>query len=74
MFTVLFVHSLLHYYGFVRFPEDIDAELILHFPSPTNLELWPNIFRISRVSHKRHLHMHQVYDSGESALSLTFTR
>ncbi len=74
MFTVLFVHSLLHYYGFVRLPEDVDAELILHFLSPTDLELWPIIFRISRVTFKRHKHIHQVYDSGESTLSLAVTR
>jgi hypothetical protein len=34
MFFALFVHLLLHYYGFVRLLEDVDAELISSFPQP----------------------------------------
>jgi hypothetical protein len=34
MFFTLFVHLLLHYHGFIRLPEDVDAELISSFPQP----------------------------------------
>jgi hypothetical protein len=34
MFFALIVRLLLHYYGFARLPEDIDAELISSFPQP----------------------------------------
>ena len=39
MVIVLFVRLLLHYYGFVRLPDSVDAEIILYFLSPTDLNV-----------------------------------
>jgi hypothetical protein len=44
-----------------------------HFPKTTNIRTIMVNSRISRVPHKRHPYMHQVYDSGESTNGLTLT-
>jgi hypothetical protein len=60
--------------GTVSRSQYVNAELILHFLSPTDLELWLIIFWISRFPRKIHKYIHQVYESGESFLYLAITR
>ena len=45
-----------------------------HFPKITTAGTAVVGGRISRVPHKRHPYMQQVYDSGESTIALTITR